>query len=61
MGTTFERPALVTLLVFFVIPVLVLALVVWAYSRSAAKRREAAHRAANERPSAAPEGGTTEP
>ena len=43
------------LIVFFVIPIAVLALVVWAYSRSAARRREAAHLAANARPAVPPE------
>jgi len=57
MGAAFERPALVTLLVFFVIPVAVLALVVWFLSRSAAKRRQAAHLDANRLPAAPPAGG----
>jgi hypothetical protein len=51
-----ERPGLVTLLVFFVIPVAVLALVVWAYTRSAARRREAAHVAARGLPATPPAG-----
>ena len=60
MGTAIERPALVTLLVFFVIPVAVLAIVVWAYSRAAARRRDAAHRAANEQPAEPAAGESTE-
>jgi hypothetical protein len=55
-----DRPALVTLFVFFVIPAALLALVVWILGRSAATRRQAAHLAANEPPAVPPAGEHTE-
>ena len=61
MGTVLDRPALVGLFVFFVIPVALLALVVWILSRSAARRRQAAHLAASEPPAVPPAGEPTEP